>query len=939
MRFGLLLILFYLLPEVLFSQGNVKKYNIEHGLSSNTVYSSMNDSKGYMWFGTDKGVSRFNGDNFSNYTVSDGLTDNEVFNIFEDSQGRIWFATFNGQLCYYYNGDIFNSSNSTLPFLENNSYFNSIQEDIDGNIYFQSYQNGIFVYKKDGSVSRFLEGSRIIGLHAYNNNFTILAKINDDFKLYKFSSPNSLKEVQNKLLKVLYTPINIQATSLSKKGLLIVLHNFENSFNKFLVVDSINYNEKQNLLDAENVYFIKHRDGYYQLGTSNGYYTIDDSTFELTSSILNKKNISSKCTDFEGGTWFTSLHNGVFYLKNESSSAILKGNFSNLLLENDTIIAGGIGKIITHDLKSNNIINIDIPKNKGETQLLKVVKRIGKNKILLATGNSTLVFEKNEFKPINQLAGVKDLYVDKDNQEIYFATSSGLIIKPSNSLNSKVKTIKVFDKKRINSVTKYNGKIIVGTNLGLSTFNNDQFLPKITSRITDIESDSNILLVGSAKSGGYIIKNDSIIYHLEKSDGISVLNINKVHIYDRNNFMFASDNGIFQVKLDEKGLTINHFFSGVIVQDFVLKQDTCYIATPDGIFIKTLTRNKNVIPPQINVYEFLVNSVETKIEAPIKLKYFQNNIEVGVDGVLYSTKGNITYEYLLSPLNTNWVKTNSNILSFYNLPPNDYTLNIRCKSFNSNYSSIVRIDFQIEPPFYNTIKFYVFCIFSILILLILFFYLYKKRVNEKANINYQISELRQKALRAQINPHFLFNALNCIQHFFLSKNEFEGQKYLSKFAKLVRLTLNNSDKSFITLKEELELIDLYVDIELIRSDIKFKFNNSVNPNVDIYNEEIPSMIIQPIIENAIWHGIKGIENGVIDLIIDKEGSNIIIIIKDNGTGFIPKFEKKSNPSGLQLINDRISTINQLRKHKINVHYSINNGTIVKIVIPNVNHGN
>jgi hypothetical protein len=135
---------------------------VDDGLHTNTFYTSFQDSKGFMWFGSESGVSKYDGYNFTNFTTGDGLSDNEVFNFFEDSSGKIWFETLNGNISYYKNGEIINSSrDTTLRRLDSQSYISGMFQDKDGTIWISSLNNGIVVYTKTKSIHRFFDDGRL----------------------------------------------------------------------------------------------------------------------------------------------------------------------------------------------------------------------------------------------------------------------------------------------------------------------------------------------------------------------------------------------------------------------------------------------------------------------------------------------------------------------------------------------------------------------------------------------------------------------------------------------------------------------------------------------------------------------------------------------------------------------------------------------------------
>jgi len=203
--------------------------------------------------------------------------------------------------------------------------------------------------------------------------------------------------------------------------------------------------------------------------------------------------------------------------------------------------------------------------------------------------------------------------------------------------------------------------------------------------------------------------------------------------------------------------------------------------------------------------------------------------------------------------------------------------------------------------------------------------------------------LEMKALRAQMNPHFLFNALNSIQECIITKNTDTAYSYLSSFSKLVRMILENSEKQFITLEDEIETLRLYLSIEKLRFDSSFEYLIDPGPKIDTSFVNIPAMIIQPYVENALWHGLinkKGEKKLVISF--DQKNGNLECLIKDNGVGrnHAAKMQTdtkiKKHSMGMKITEERLQlleadasiTINDLKDNNGNAC-----GTEVHIIIP------
>jgi tetratricopeptide (TPR) repeat protein len=212
----------------------------------------------------------------------------------------------------------------------------------------------------------------------------------------------------------------------------------------------------------------------------------------------------------------------------------------------------------------------------------------------------------------------------------------------------------------------------------------------------------------------------------------------------------------------------------------------------------------------------------------------------------------------------------------------------------------------------------------------------RKNDQEKFNLQNQLSELKLEALRSQMNPHFIFNALNSINRYILRSDRETASEYLVKFSKLMRLILENSKLITIPLKDELEALMLYVDMELLRFDNKFEFKLDIENSIEKESVNIPPLVLQPFIENAIWHGLNNKEDkGIISLCVKpKDKDTLIVIIEDNGIGRQKANELKMSDTqtnksfGMQITSERIKALNKDKKNfKIIDLYDENNNAI------------
>lgn len=226
--------------------------------------------------------------------------------------------------------------------------------------------------------------------------------------------------------------------------------------------------------------------------------------------------------------------------------------------------------------------------------------------------------------------------------------------------------------------------------------------------------------------------------------------------------------------------------------------------------------------------------------------------------------------------------------------------------------------------------------------LVLFYFLYKN-VKEKRKAN---QRLYLKSLRTQMNPHFIFNALNSVNNFIAKNDEKAANKFLSDFSRLMRKVLDHSQKDFISFEEEVELNELYLKLEHFRFRDKFDFEFENNAQQHGYSLDIPPMLIQPFIENAVWHGLRyKEEKGQLKVSINEQNNTIKIIIQDDGIGRKKSKElktsnqKKYKSTGLENISKRVALINELydKNYEIKVtdldDRMDDTGTLVEISIP------
>jgi LytS/YehU family sensor histidine kinase len=216
---------------------------------------------------------------------------------------------------------------------------------------------------------------------------------------------------------------------------------------------------------------------------------------------------------------------------------------------------------------------------------------------------------------------------------------------------------------------------------------------------------------------------------------------------------------------------------------------------------------------------------------------------------------------------------------------------------------------------------------------VLLFFIFRIRINnvrkrdrKKALLHNRIAAIELNALRAQMNPHFVFNSINSVQYFITNNDPDSSQLYLSKFAKLIRYVVDNSKLTTISVQKEIEALKLYLDLETLRFGKHFEYHIHVDPGVDVEFTQIPSMLIQPYVENSIWHGIMHKEGtGKIEVTLKMKEHVLCCIVEDNGIGRKKSMELKQEKEstlhssvGMSNTRERLEIINQVNKSSMSV---------------------
>ncbi|MDX1407387.1 MAG: histidine kinase, partial [Saprospiraceae bacterium] len=307
----------------------------------------------------------------------------------------------------------------------------------------------------------------------------------------------------------------------------------------------------------------------------------------------------------------------------------------------------------------------------------------------------------------------------------------------------------------------------------------------------------------------------------------------------------------------------------------------------------------------------------------LELREHQNTLEItfALTNPLHPER--VSYAYKLDGFDKDWVAAGQRrFVRYANLKGGRYRLHVRATDFDGTERASELLAFSIAIPFYKSAW---FIALSSAVLLTFLLMLYRQHIQNiraqeklKSEFDLKLSNLEMQALRSQMSPHFIFNSLNSIKYYVINKEADEAADYLTKFSQLIRVILENSKSELLTLRQEIRALQLYCEIENLRFDERFTFRFEVDPEINLDQFKIPPMLIQPHIENAIWHGLmhKDGERSL-SVMFAREERGIQCTIADNGIGRARAQElansrrHKKQSLGTSITSDRIEMINKL----------------------------
>lgn len=415
-------------------------------------------------------------------------------------------------------------------------------------------------------------------------------------------------------------------------------------------------------------------------------------------------------------------------------------------------------------------------------------------------------------------------------------------------------------------------------------------------------------------------------------------------------------NGSKIIRFNEKeGLPILHPLGPLLETEngdvFIGTGNQLIYFNPNSLY--TIQKKSPLYLTALSIFnEKLKINMDSLQKTGLSLNYLQNFFTLSLSSLNFDNPEEYKLSYRLSGLNDSWITNDEKNAVFTNIPGGNYTFEARLLDKNSlPQKDLFKFPIEIIPPFWKTWWFSVLLIAAFLSIVSAFYVVRVRSIRREAllttTFNKQIANMELTSLRAQMNPHFLFNSLNSIRHQIISNKKVEADRYLLKFSRLVRLILNNSRQQIIPLKDELEALALYIELESSRFDHKFSHQLKIDESIDIERLKIPPILIQPYVENAIWHGLmQKPEPGEVIIDVEMTDINLIIKIQDNGIGRDASKELKSKTAekrqsmGMEITGNRLEIIEKIYNIKCRAEITdlknpegIPTGTLVILTLP------
>lgn len=920
-----------------------EQFTTKEGLLSDEVYNLHQDKKGYIWLFTNYGAMKYNGKTFEPVLKNLPFKESFIYSFYENEKGQKWAANSNANIYEIRNDSAFvvkGTEEASGMLRKNVAEVNQLYVDDSLNIYACSKKYFFKFSKYKGYLPVLLNTNPFL-----DSVFHLVVEINRNTILTAFNA------IERDSLDVFRADsvYKIKITSGTQKS----IYNFSLGKNRscraskfkrfgeriyFCACSKIYYVENNRIhndidVNAFILFYTKDSRNHLWVGCYDGGLYEFDENHRLINHYMENKTVNYVLFDSHNGIWISTAGFGLYHCN----------RVDELYFNEDQDFGKAISllKIIGDKLFIGN--------SQGDIFLLEdngLIKKISKDEL----EEPLDIVEFKEFYMITSRYGIFKLYKsdysherlssDKRNDHLH---AYGIREKIHDTLicfgrktliilhDFKFQSIMSYDFK-LNSLEVRDNQVFLCTDGGVYEWQNGKLVqPFYLSSTKDcittkayLDSYHNCWF-GTKGCGLFKLTPDNKLYHYTTEFGLPSNIINNISEIHKKGMLLSTNKGLFY---DFFNFADSTFLNWKLIYphdvfNSVEYKGKIYASTNSGLVIfdsEIMTKSPNLY---FNLVSVLVNSKSYPDFQLNELKYNENNLVFGFDIILFSSVVPDMKYKLIGPVTYSGTTTEQKI-TFQNLPPGFYKLVVEPDTEDgAKYRKTM--SFNIIPAFWQKTWFYILCAFFVIILIIciawMVFRHYRNKELERNEAEKIIAEYRLIALKAQINPHFMSNCIAAIQHLIINNKVDEANEYLAKFSFLVRQVLNLSNKSLVSLKEEIEIIELYIKLEKLRFD-KIVVELSIDPAINTEDVFVPPLLLQPIIENAIWHGLLPLRSkrtGILSISVTIGAGMLNMEIKDNGVGRKSETNSIGNTrdsKGIAITKQRIENLKYLNDRDI-----------------------
>lgn len=951
-----------------------RSYDAQDGLPSSIIYDIISDEKGYLYLATDNGVYIYNGLIFKEIPIS--KTKATTFTDLNlDYKGVLWVRNFANEV-FIKEKDSLKVVNNTLGISSDSFFINRL-------------------YYKDSSI--YINNN--IELYKYNIEYKTLKRLNSDNQNqdYKNNIWDVIIDDDNNYIVKTKNHFNVQQLNNASKTILFnndYLDNIEGKFipsNPILYVPfrqdsfsvySWNGENFSNLFTIKNpgkskiIRAFQFEENLVWCVTTAGLYLYNLQTKYLELMLPENIYVSKVIKGLDNSYWVSTIGNGLIHIPSTDIKIHLankdKYNFISLaFLPNAEILAGtNRGQIIHLDRNSKKVQYYQTPYQDEiqfiyydslsqniyhtfgshklgkqeldqDVNLSKIVVELDANHLLVGSWKGMFIVNKELDKPITYQPYIASIYNNK--------------LLGSN----RVRSIHVDQIRKFIYVVFIDNIVVFDINKGLSS--TTILLDNNSIHATSLVASKDTLWIGTFSHGILAIdKNtNTIVQHFDKNNNLSSNNCKKLYLFE-NELWILTFKGLNKLSLKSKyitNLSNQYGLEHIFISDLLVDKDFVWLSSSNGILRINKSYFDIIKYPKLHLSQIKLKGEILPLKDTLYLPPSPKDLSISFESAIYNTNGDITYEYKFSASDTNWISLEKyqQTLLFPTLQPGSYELLLRINNPDKTYNNLhLKLFIVVDAHFWQRGYFSVLTFIFIVIFVMLFFYFFNKREMQKQRLRENLISYQLSAIRARMNPHFLYNILSSIQGLIYINRKEDAINVLGNFSQLMRIILDISNKESIALEDEIETLKLYTSLERVRFEEEdFVINFNIDERLDLENTFIPTLLIQPIVENAFKHGLLH-KNGlkILDISFEKGVrffvNHLIISVSDNGIGRAASNDinskrttnNKHTSFATKAIFQRIELINKFSPKKpVTIHYKdffkdgYSSGTTVEILIP------